>query len=234
MKCINIQENLDALLDGEVEISKKREIENHLETCASCQKEFEYLQAFSQSLKRNLAVSAPPFLDAKVFKQFDDFHKEKASEKPRKEKIGWFGIPRFAFAAAFLLLALGMFSAFQIGKLSASEVVVAMPEVRENRNLEGKDLASKDEKTEVVKIVEVPVIKEKIVEVPVIKEKIVTKTVYINRDKKNEIRPNSPSKNNMALKNSVKDNGYFTQTSLKDFQPVSEFKLRINEEENKK
>ena len=221
MKCINVKENLDALLDGEVSFTQKREIENHLETCVSCQTEFENLQAISGILKQNLAISAPLFLDKKVFSEFKNFHAEKPKEK--LQKIGWFGIPRFAFAAALILFTLGIISAFQIGKMSASEISVIMPEVQENKTLNQEKIMS-------VKIVEVPVIREKIVKVPVIKEKIVTKIIYVNKDEKTDT--NLPAKKDFALKNKIEDNKYLTRSNLEGFQPVSEMNLRISKEDN--
>lgn len=223
MKCINVKENLDALLDGEVEVLQKREIENHLETCVSCQAEFENLQAISGILKRNSIISAPPFLDEKVFSQFDEFHAAKPKEKPQKEKIGWFAIPHFAFAAAFLLFALGIVSAFQIGKMSASEISVVMPEIQESKNSvasSNSDFAeNKESKAETTKIIEVPTIKEKIVKVPVIKEKIVTRIVYKEKDKaigkENNFSSNIPNKKNIA------------QAEIDKYRIVSELKPRI-------
>ena len=115
--------------------------------------------------------------------------------------------------------------------MSASEVSIVMPQVQENKTSISDEFAENVEKSTPAKIVEVPVIQEKIVKVPVIKEKVVIKTVYVNGNKENEIRSTVPAKNGFALKNSVEDNGYLTQTNLKGFQPVSEFKLKISKKE---
>lgn len=239
MKCIDTKENLDAFVDGEIEISLGEEIERHLENCAACQAEFKSLQVIKGSLKQNLRVSAPAFLDEKVLSAFKAFQQEKRVEKVKEEtqteKIGWFGIQRFAFAATLILFALATISAFQIGKMSASEVSIVVPRIEENKAPTTSEFAGnnlkKDERLTPTKIVEVPVIREKIIKIPVIKEKIVTKTIYA--DKENKVRSNVPAKNSLALKNSVKDNEYLTQTNLKGFQPVSDFKLKITKEENK-
>ena len=162
---------------------------------------------------------------------FKTFHNEKRVEKKDAEKIGWFGIPRFAFAAALILFVLATISAFQIGRMSAGEISIVMPPVQGNKNpppveVTGNNPAN-DGKNVPVKIIEVPVIQEKIIKVPVIK----TRTIYVEKDRKKEVRSNAPAKDNFALKSSVENNGYFTRTNLKDFQPVSEFKLKINKEE---
>lgn len=226
MKCIDVKENLDAFLDAEIETSRKKKIESHLEDCLLCRTEFESLQTVGDSLRQNLFAAAPPALDDKILSAFENFHSQKRNVRAaeKREKIGWFGIPRFAFAAALALFALTAVSAFQIGRMSAGEISIVLPQEQEIRVLPDVEQA-KDEKIAPVKIVEVPVIKEKIVEVPVIK----TRTIYV--EKENKSVPNAPAKDNFALKSSIEKNGYLTKTDLKDFQPVSEFKLKINKED---
>lgn len=233
MNCIEIERNLDAFFDGEITSSK--EIEAHLENCVSCQTSFANLQTISRAMKQNFAVSAPTLLGDKVMSAFQNYHeakrREKVEKKQQTKKIGWFAIPRFAWAAILILFALGMISAFQIGKMSASEISVVMPEVQENINSNQIENELNTQKAE-MKIVEVPVIREKIVEVPVIREKIFTKTVYVNRTEKNTNV--LPTKEDFALTNKIEDNKYLTRSNLEGFQPVSEMNLRVSKEENEK
>ena len=227
MKCIDVRENLNVFLDDAIENSRKEKIKSHMENCVSCRIEFETLQTIGDALRQNLFVAAaPPSLDDKILSAFEDFHSQKRNVRAaeKREKNVWFGIPRFAFAAALALVALTAISAFQIGRMSAGELSVAMPQVQESRVLPQIENA-KDEKIASVKIVKVPVIKEKIIEVPVFK----TRTIYV--EKENKSVPNEPAKNNFALKSSIEKNGYLTKTDLKAFQPVSEFKLKISKEE---
>ena len=229
MKCIDVKENLNAFFDDEIESAQQRKVENHLEECASCRTEFKDLQSVRRAMKESMQISAPLFLDEKVLNAFQTFHDEKRVEKIETEKIGWFGIPRFAFASALILFVLGMFAAFQIGKMSASERSVVIPQVEGNQHLpivkSAENASAQNENSAPVKIVEVPVIREKIVKIPVIK----TRTIYVERANKSV--PNLSEKDNLALKSSVENNGYLTRTNLKDFQPVSEFNLKINKEE---
>ncbi|MEO6590658.1 MAG: zf-HC2 domain-containing protein [Pyrinomonadaceae bacterium] len=229
MKCLDVKENLNTFFDDEIESIQKRRIENHLKECVSCQAEVRNLQSVSRALKGNLQIFAPLFLDEKVMNAFQTFHDKKRVEKIETNKIGWFGIPRFAFAAASILFVLGMFSAFQIGKMSAGEISVVMPQVQENQNLpiikSSENEAAQDEKNVPVKIVETLVIREKIVKVPIIK----TRTITV--EKENKTAQNMPAKDDLALKSSVVNNGYLTRTNLTNFQPVSELNLKINKEE---
>lgn len=233
MKCVDVKDNLDALLDGEVEITQKRKIENHLETCVSCQAEFKNLRAVSATLKQHPTISAPALLDEKVFRAFRDFHAEKTTEKLPQEKNGWFGIPRFAVATTLILFALATISAFQLGRMSANEVGSVLPQVQEKSTSTTDEFAQdnlkKDENPTQTKIVEVPVVQKTIVKVPVLKEKIITKMIYVNT--KNKLRSTVVVKNSLALKNSLENNGYITQTNLKGFQPVSVFEIKISKKE---
>ncbi len=247
MKCIDAEKNLDAFFDGEIASSK--EIETHLENCVSCRIMFENLGAISGAMKQTFAVSAPPHLGEKLLSAFQNRHEKERRKniapEPQTEKIGWFGIPRFAFAAAFVLFTLATISAFQIGRMSVGEKIVMMPPVTENNTLTATKSAQltplKDENPVQIKYVEVPVIREKIVEVPVVKEKIVTRIIYKNITvedaKKNDVKNGFPpfGKENLAVISRLRDNRYSTQINLKGFQIVSDLKPQvIKGEQNEK
>lgn len=229
MKCVDIEENLSVFFDGELDCAEKTEIEKHLEVCISCRKSFKNMRAVSGNLKRNATVSASPLLDEKLMDAFQKFHGEKTIQKSKqnKEKFGWFGIPRIAFAAAFLLFALGMIASFQIGRMSLGKVSNLMSETRENVAQPNEtNVLEKDEKIQTVKIVEVPVVREKLVKVPVIEEKIVTKKIYVNQK--------NPAENADGDKRSVENiaaskanDKYLTPIELKGFQPIAKAKARI-------
>ncbi len=238
MKCTEVKQNLDAFFDGEIFSTQKDLIETHLENCGFCQTEFENLQSVRNVLKQSLPVSASAVLDERVMSAFQLFHnKQRASkveEKTKTEKIGWFAVPRFVFASALVLFALATISAFQLGRMSADVASVKVPQIKEKNDLTTSEFAGnnseKEQDANQIKIVEVPVIREKIVKVPVIEEKIVIKTIYVTKDEENKSRMNLSENNSLALKNSVENNGYLTQTDLKGFQPVSEINLKISKE----
>ena len=74
----------------------------------------------------------------------------------------------------------------------------------------------------------------RIVEVPVIKEKIITRTVYVREPKNNKNEKNKSSadarQNNLPLSSSVTENGYFTDVNLKGFEPSAEINAKIIKE----
>lgn len=226
MKCIDVKENLGAFIDDEVGISPVGEIEEHMASCVSCRTEGENLRTVSQGIRQIPRISAPAMLDRKVILAYQAFHDAKqrtvgAAEKPT---VGWFGIPRFVFAATLAFVVLTAVSAYQIGRISASENAVAARQTQGEQSLPATDFANNNP----AKIVEVPVIQEKIVRVPVTTEKIITKTIFVEKKRENTV----PKKNTLALKSSVENNGYLTTTNLKGFQPVSELKVTISKKEN--
>lgn len=229
MKCINVEEKLSELLDDELSRSERSKVETHLESCGACRDQFENIKMLSGNLKKNLAVSAPAVLDEKVFDSFRQFQTEKLAEQQndnfQTKKAGWFGIPRFAFATALVLFGLIGFTSFQLGKISASEVSLVVPQIEDNTSiLKANDIAensqTSDEDFKQIKIVEVPVIREKIVEVPVIKEKVVTRTVYKDREDQTNRNGYTSPQNNRGLES-------VAQTDTSKFQIVSELKPQI-------
>ncbi len=242
MKCIQVREKLEAFSDDEIGFSERENIASHLANCESCGSEFEGLKSLSKAMKNTLPMSASASLDAKVFEAFES-HNAVATAvvtEEKQEKIGWFGIPKLAFAAALLLLAMFSGFAFQLGRMSVGNVQENLAEkdrksVEENKSKSSEfvvtnktDSEEKEKKVE-TKIVEVPVIKERIIKIPVVQEKIVTRTIYVDRNQKVN-KPNLSGKDNLALNNSVKDGEFLTQTNLKDFQPVTEIKPKISKE----
>ena len=246
MKCVS-NEKLSEMLDGEIVRQEQASIEKHFEGCQNCRTNYAGLKNISGNLKQTLRVSTSADLDEKILQNFQNFQKEKQIKtvsEPHNQtnNFVWFGMPRFAFAAGLILLGLVGISASQLGKVSAGDLTLSLPETPSPQNVSaGKKIESalskekifENDKPDSVKIIEVPVVREKIIKIPVIEEKIVTRTIYID---KNGAEPpkNSPDifkQNNVALNNSIKSGELMTQTDLQDFQPVSEIKPRITKKE---
>ncbi len=226
MKCVEVIQNLAVLFDGEANGSEANDLRSHIESCGSCRKELMDQHSISANLKRLRPVSAPASLDEKVMRAFSSFHDRKkiplAADEKRTETNGWFGIPRFAYAAALVLCALTAISAFQIGERWGRENRSGEPQITETINFPAAD------ENQTVKIVEVPVVQEKIVRVPVFVEKVVTRTVLVEKKTARTTKP----RNDLTLRNSVQSNRYMTTANLTGFQPVSEFKAVISKKEN--
>ena len=243
MKCIEVRGNLDEFADGEMDFSKRKNIELHLLDCPNCKAEQEAFQTISHSIKRTLPIPAPSVLDAKVMNAFKNHHTTKQIVDT-EEKIGWFGIPKLAFATAFLLFTFFSVFTFQLGRMSVGNIENVTSTQIENYQKIGteteltnvsKNSTNDENETQkiVTKIVEVPVIKEKIIKIPVIKEKIITKTIYVNDKYKNRPKRSADvsTKSDFAINNSVKDGEVLTQTNLKGFEPVAVIKPKITKQE---
>jgi hypothetical protein len=210
MKCVEVKEHLETFLDGETGVIWRDEIETHLETCESCRAEFAELRSVSRLLRKELPVSAPNHLDAKVFAAFRQHHE-------KKSVWNWSAILASIFAPKpiFALLTLGILTglAFLVGRMTApaNEIIVASP----------SQIVEKEVPKEVIKYIEVPT--TKIVEIPIEREKIVTQIVYRNVEmKRKSLSPtlragNSPNKNSESVE----------QVDLKDFQPLGEISPKI-------
>lgn len=235
MKCTEIEQELNEYFDDQIAVPKAREIELHLEKCASCRTNLENLQSVRSALKQSAPIIVPAFLNEKVLSAFKTFHAEKSRIKsetsPRKSKKSWFGIPRFAYAATFGLLVFTTFASFQLGKISGGNSVNSTFETV-------KSVAPENKETIKIETVQVPVIQEKIIKVPVVREKIITRTIYkyvSAQDKKsvgNPVLPNKADTEQFTVKSRLRDNQYSTQINLEGFQLISELKPQIIKEEN--
>ena len=179
MKCPEI--NIQLLLDNEIDLFEKQEVEAHLAVCNSCSCEFQAQVATRKLLKQQPAILPGNTFDNSVLQAF-----ENRQVKSDTVKISWlasiFVIPKpiLAFGVLMFLVTAGL--AFQIGRLSVS----SPPHI---------DLAkTTDETLETIPttpdrikrqeaIPKEPEIKKitKYVKVPIVREKVVEKIIYINK-----------------------------------------------------
>jgi len=66
MQCSEIQENLSAYLDGELDPAGAAELESHLEGCESCRSELESLRSTVELVRSVPRVQAPPVLKQRL------------------------------------------------------------------------------------------------------------------------------------------------------------------------
>lgn len=247
MNCVETQENLDALIDGELAGALQANAEAHLKECPACRAEYEKRQAVGAYLRQNWQISASAELDKQVFGAFRQFQRQKQLVEPsapaqetRTEKNAWFGTPWLSWGTAFAVLVLTAFAAFQIGKTSAARDYAASEKSFDRAPLaeNGAPENSKSIETPQIQTISVPVIQEKIVKIPVVREKIVTRYVYINNktggdgaaDPRSNLR--APESSPLAVKSQLEDNQYSTQVNLTGFQFVSDLKPQIIKSEN--
>lgn len=225
MNCIETKENIEALLDGELDDAQKDAVEHHLWICDDCRDLREQRMSLAGLLQQvSLAALPPAALDRRVMRSFQNHHAPKRAWW-RQMLFGSLAVPKPAFALLLILASAGFWAAFRLGKMSSPATPAEkLPSIAVN---ESPTLPPAEKTVQTVRI-----------EVPVVKEKIVTRTVYVReqKDVKNEkdIIPVNPKQNKLPLYNSsVADNGYFTDVSLKGFQPSAEMGAKIIKEVKK-
>ncbi len=218
MKCPEI--NIHSLLDNEIDLHKKQEIETHLAVCNSCSCEFQAQVATRKLLKQQPAILPGNTFDNSVLQAF-----ENRQVKSDTVKISWsaslFVIPKriLAFGVVMFLVTAGL--AFQIGRLSVS----SPPHINLAKTTDKTPRTKPTAPTKVEKrkiIPNKPKIKTitKYIKVPVIKEKI----VYINNPVQKSKKTNEIEKQN---KQPIAAKNVAAQFNLKDLQPVTKVTYRI-------
>jgi hypothetical protein len=230
MKCVEVEKHIDSFIDNELRSSLGRKVELHLKECSVCEETFESLQALRRIVGKEISVSASSQLDGRVMQAFSQHH-----SKQRKSwwsvVFGQIVIPKPAIALALLTFAVFTGLAFQLGKMSATDIRLELPLIEmvnlppqiSEQNLPSKFGKETEEKT-------INDSNIRFIEVPVIKEKIVTRVVYVTKPlKENAVKVSSTESkpDNFTLNSSVNENRYSTQVDLKEFQPVAEIKTKI-------
>jgi len=219
MNCIETKKNIESLLDGELDADLKNAVEHHIWICPACCQFKAQMRSVSGLLQTSRIIPPAVELDRRILKAFQKHHAPTPSR--RQVIFGAFVIPKPIFAALFILAMAGFWLAFQIGKINSTTVSMTSPSI-----ISDEIPTQTPAETKVQTVV---------IEIPVIKEKTVTRTIYVREQKNNKNEKGKSSavlrQNNLPLYNSsVADNGYFTDVSLKDFQPSAEMSAKIIKE----
>jgi anti-sigma factor RsiW len=98
MKCERVSEKLISYLDGKLDQSERREVEEHLAGCAACRTRAEEFRGVWSIMDEFRAIEPSFEFDARV--------RQRVAEDPRHSWFAWF-VPQARFAlAAVLLIAL--------------------------------------------------------------------------------------------------------------------------------
>lgn len=226
MNCVETKNNIEALLDGELDDIARDEIEHHLWICPACLELKERMTTFSSLLQMSDIPAPSAQLDKRVMESFKTHN---ASESLWQRWVfGGFIVPKPIFASLLLLMLGSTWLAFQMGKISSTEILMTAPSIVLN------EIPIQNAETKIQTVA---------VEVPVIKEKTVTRIVYVREPKntineKNEknttnekgksgvlVRTNAPQ-----FSSTVTDKGFFTDVSLRGFEPSAEISAKIIKE----
>jgi mycothiol system anti-sigma-R factor len=101
MTCTDFAARLGAFIDRELDATDRDDMEQHLETCADCQRRHERLQALSTALRAQLPTyTAPDLLRARIDGAVHAVHAERSGTRVRRWR--WTAI---AASALFVLTA---------------------------------------------------------------------------------------------------------------------------------
>ena len=113
MSCELTQRFVSGYLDGELDLVRTIELETHLKSCEFCARELENQQALREALRRSsLAYAAPASLRNKIQASLDAATAP-ATKVPEKASA-WQGFQIWRWAAAFAVLVLCSFTAWQL------------------------------------------------------------------------------------------------------------------------
>jgi anti-sigma factor RsiW len=151
VSCKLTQSYVPGYLDGELDLVRKIEMEQHLESCADCARELESLQGLRVALRRsNLAYSAPAALRGKI----ESAVRSAPPGEKRERRNAWLAFPVWQWATAFAALAVFSVAAWRIVPVlsgaSAEQRIAAEVFTSHVRSLQGDhlaDVASTDQHT---------------------------------------------------------------------------------------
>jgi hypothetical protein len=235
MKCIEVEKQIYSLLDGEVSFVNREKVEHHLKECQLCGQIHEKLRAVDELLMKSVPVPDPKRMDESVM---NAFYLRQGKKQEIRENVYWWTalsklnlIPKTAMALAALLFVVSVGLAFQLGRITATDIQVGLPQIEQisQQALKENNVFTSHVETASNIKNEVPV--TKFIRIPVIKEKIVNRVVYVHKPQKIERENSIPSvmsdRNNLALKNSMRKNEFLTEANLKGLQVISDSKTRI-------
>ena len=215
MKCDDVKELMDELINNELDWSLVQKMEAHIKQCSACEETLSGMRAIGDLLRDSLPIFSPSVeTEAAVMGAFSRARYEEKTKtiRPTSRKTLFAPItlpmPAFGLSAVAILALLGI--AFQTGRLSAGDVTPAIPMVDSHVPRSAPEQPPRTQ-----------------VEVP--STKVVTRFVYLKRprQKKSGTGVREAGADMPTLNTSIAENGYMTQTSLKRFQPVSTIKFRV-------
>ena len=103
IECLKMQENINAMLDGELPESEKQTLESHLQSCVSCQDYLKTLQTLVKEI-HSLSVEPPPSLCNSIMEKIAQENRPGKKSSKVSQFLGRRPFTLLAAAAVALLL----------------------------------------------------------------------------------------------------------------------------------
>lgn len=226
MKCSEVKNFFQPLLDNEIELANKLEIKAHIDVCDLCRVDFETLQTTQKLLKKQPPILPTMSFDNRVLQAFEN-RKTAQQESKKSWFAGLFAIPKPALAFAVGLFALALGLTFLLGRMSVAtttQIVMQPTPNVENKQDEPLPQTVNPKKEEVAMATPEVRTVTKIVQVPVVKEKIVERIVYVTKPNQNKGIENIKIKNPPTI---AQNDNIASQFNLKTLKPVMNVTYQI-------
>lgn len=102
MKCLTAKKWISEYIDGELDVAKKAQLDEHCAKCADCQKLMEDFQTISSSAKELDTFSPPENTWGKIQEKMTAEEQEVLTLAPQKQS--WFSLPRLSYVLSAVLL----------------------------------------------------------------------------------------------------------------------------------
>jgi anti-sigma factor RsiW len=102
MKCLTAKKWISEYIDGELDVAKKAQLDEHCAKCADCQKLMEDFQTISSSTKELDTFSPPESTWGKIQEKMTAEEQEVLTLAPQKQS--WFSLPRLSYVLSAVLL----------------------------------------------------------------------------------------------------------------------------------
>ena len=225
--CRRMESNFVDLLFEDMDVERKRRLLREIDACANCSSQYQSLSDTLFVFERTTEAAQP---DENYWPRYNAalnnrLHAPVVAETEKNSSRAFFWHRLWAAklripvpVAAALLIAFVMSSALALMRApGAPETNAALP-------------------TPTASSI-------RIIEVPVVREKIVTRTVYVEKKRTTPARESQPGMpaiaqtgetNDPALVHSKpeEETGFFTRANLKGFQPADEMKIRVIKRNN--
>jgi predicted anti-sigma-YlaC factor YlaD len=102
MKCLTAKKWISEYIDGDLDATKKTQLDEHCARCADCRKLLEDFQTISRSAKELDTFFPPESTWSKIQEKMTTDEQEILRLAPQKQ--GWFSLPRLSYVLSAVLL----------------------------------------------------------------------------------------------------------------------------------
>ncbi len=132
MNCKEAQQNLEAALDGAIDVAAQRRLHEHVSTCVSCKERLAQIEGVRSLLRESTSTAPSESLDARVMRSFRRHHAPGTESRAGVNRwrdlfLGSLRVPVPIVAMLLIAMVAMVLMAYRTGKQNAQYVVVNSP-----------------------------------------------------------------------------------------------------------